>query len=113
MTMSPSPHSITGEITADPRARLPLAQRFFAGWFHQDWYNDTPRWQDAVEEFAVSTSRPTVAATLAELRELAGAHLDEAALNNVLEALDCALVPTGVGLNATSWLEELISLLDR
>ena len=104
---------LAAAIVADPRARLPLAQRFLAGWFHEDWSDDTPRWQDAVEEFVATSSRPTVVATLAELRDLSTARLDEATLAGVLEQLDCALVPTGVGLDATSWLDAVISLMDR
>ncbi|MHB8717961.1 MAG: contact-dependent growth inhibition system immunity protein [Candidatus Dormibacteria bacterium] len=111
--MTTTPRHLATAIVADPRARLPLLQRFFAAYFHQDWYVETPRWQDAVEDFANSTSPQTVAATVGELRELAGAALDEATLAEVLEALDCSLVPSGVGLNATSWVEALVSQLDR
>ena len=113
MTMTTSPDQRAAAIVADPRAQLPLLQRFFAGWFHEDWYTDTPRWQDAADDFVASTSRSTVTSTLAELRDLASAGLDEAALNEVLLALDCALVPTGVGLNATAWVDALVSRLDR
>ena len=113
MSMTTTPEKLASAITADPRARLPLLQRFFAGWFHEDWYTDTPSWQDAVDDFVATTSRATVVATLAELRDLAAAGLDEAALADVLLALDCALVPTGVGLNAGAWVDALVSRLDR
>ena len=113
MTMTTSHEERAAAIVADPRARLPLLQRFFAGWFHEDWYADTPRWQDAVDDFMATSSRATVVATLAELRDLAAAGLDEAALGEVLLALDCALVPTGVGLNAAAWVDALVSRLDR
>lgn len=111
--MTATTRDLAKAIVEDPRDRLPLLQRFFAAYFHQDWYLETPRWQDAVAEFATSTSPQQVAATVGELHELAAAQLDEATLAEVLEALDCALVPTGVGLNATSWVEALVSQLDR
>ena len=110
--MSTSDSAVRDAILTDPRASLPMTHQFLAAYFHQDWMMDNPRWSDAVDDFVAESTRPSVTGTAAEMRRLAGAGFDEPALRAVLENLDSALDPAGVGLDAQSWLAAVIERLD-
>lgn len=81
--------------------------QFFAGTFNQDFFEEFPTWQAAIEDYKKDASKKELAELARQIRELA-AIPDDAELKKTLDDLGCYYNPEE---NVGDWLHELATKL--
>ncbi len=97
--------TIDMDSIAHAEKNYPALSQLLAGYYHQDWQEDHPSPEAALQAFVRDASAVTVANAASEIDRLLSAGLDDASLTRMLiEGFDCNYIAETVGLTSQAWL---------
>lgn len=93
--------------------RYPSLHEFFAGYFHQDWLEDSATADDVVKVYKSEASLEEVSATVKELHCLLADTSAEGELASIVDGLGSYCNPQADGLSYRDWLVQVCALLEK
>lgn len=91
----------------------PHLYEFFAGYFHQDWLEDSAIAADVVKAYKCEASLEEVSRTVKELHGLLAETPAEGNLISVVSGLGSYYNPQADGLSYRDWLLQVCALLEE
>ena len=94
------------------KTTYPNLYEFFAGYFHQDWPEESPTTTGVVERYLGEFPKNEVDEASKELRKLLANTLAEDALASIVNQLGSYYNPQADGLTYREWLLQVCTLLE-
>ena len=91
----------------------PNLYELFAGYFHQDWPEDSPTATGIIERYLGESSDEDVGKALKELHELLSNVTDDEELANIVNQLGSYYNPQADGITHREWLMQVSKLLKQ